>query len=337
MKKWWFYLFLLFGVDALADDARPILLELSDAGKNNYRVMFKVPNNVRLRDVPELVFPGDCNQRTLGGTTQRDGVISHLVISCDQSLRGRPLSMAYASYNPGMFLLFRFIDGEQRQSAQLLNPEQTQWLVPKQLSSGVVLQEYTVLGVEHIWAGWDHLLFVACLIFLTAGRWQKLLWAVSGFTIAHSLTLMLASLQLVTLPLPPVEAVIALSILFLATEITRRDHRSLSYRFPVLVSSSFGLLHGFGFASVLMDVGLPEGDITMALLGFNLGVELGQLAFIALCLLLLALYNRLFSQNLSALLLQPNGHGGAAGFYLMIYVVGGTSAYWTIERLAAFL
>ena len=196
-----------------------------------------------------------------------------------------------------------------------------------------VAREYTVLGVEHIWIGIDHLLFVACLLFI-AGTTRRLLITITGFTVAHSITLALSALELVRIPTPPVEAAIALSVVFMAWEIVKGNKDSLTWRYPVAVSSSFGLLHGLGFAAVLRDIGLPQVELPTALLFFNIGVEIGQVLFVLALLLAFYLIRpvliRVFStaRELSmhwTTLTTPVG-----------YVVGSLASYWMIDRVAGF-
>ncbi len=185
---------------------------------------------------------------------------------------------------------------------------------------------YTVLGVEHILEGLDHLLFVLGLLLIVSTpdvRILALVKTVTAFTVAHSLTLGLATLGHVDLPSRPVEAAIALSIVFLAMEVVRgwQGHRSLTHRQPWLVAFGFGLLHGLGFAGALADIGLPQADIPIALLFFNVGVELGQLVFVAVVLA---------GRWLLVRLTWP-----AWAAYVPVYLVGITGAYWVIERVAA--
>ncbi len=187
--------------------------------------------------------------------------------------------------------------------------------------SGVV-QQYTTLGIEHILGGFDHLLFVLGLLLLV-GFGRRLVATVTAFTLAHSLTLAAAVLGLARVPQPPVEAVIALSILLLAVECSKKDD-SLARRAPWAVAFSFGLLHGFGFAGALSDVGLPRDHVSLALLCFNVGVELGQLAVIAAAYLL--------SRLLAARLQQAPGLEKA-----VVYAVGALAAFWSIERTLAAL
>ena len=188
-----------------------------------------------------------------------------------------------------------------------------------------VLQTYFVIGVEHILAGWDHLLFVIALVLLI-GNWRTVVVAATAFTVSHSITLAAAALGYVGLPQAPVEALIALSILFLAGELVKvnRGLPSLTARNPWLVAFAFGLLHGFGFAGALSDIGLPQNEIALALLMFNVGVEIGQLMFVAGILALLWLIQRFRRDWPEWLRLVP------------AYGIGGIAAFWLIERVAGF-
>jgi hydrogenase/urease accessory protein HupE len=190
-----------------------------------------------------------------------------------------------------------------------------------------VLRAYLVHGTEHILFGYDHLLFVLALILIVPSA-RVLFFTITAFTVAHSLTLALATLGVVHVPGPPVEASIALSILLLATELVhaRRGEVGLTARWPWLVAFSFGLLHGFGFASALSDVGLPQGDIPLALFAFNVGVECGQLAFVAVVLSLAALARRI---RIAARL-------GRRASQAVPYAIGTLAAFWFFERLARF-
>jgi len=194
-------------------------------------------------------------------------------------------------------------------------------------------KRYLALGIEHILLGIDHLLFVACLMFV-AGSGRRLLVTITGFTIAHSITLALSALDLVRLPVPPVEAVIALSIVFLAMEIARGKRDSLTYRYPIAVSASFGLLHGFGFAAVLREIGLPQTEIPTALLFFNIGVEIGQILFvtavIAVFLGAVFLTRKLKYQYVTKQLILIKVERPAA------YIVGSLASFWMIERITGF-
>ena len=193
-----------------------------------------------------------------------------------------------------------------------------------------VARTYFGLGVEHILTGADHLLFVLALILLTRGAW-RLVKTVTAFTLAHSLTLALATLGLVRVPTAPVEASIALSIVLVAAEIVRAREGApgLTERAPWIVAFTFGLLHGFGFAGALSQVGLPPGAIPAALFFFNCGVEAGQLLFVGAVIVVMALLRRVgASERLLA------RHEGWA-WRVPAYAIGSMAAYWVLQRLAA--
>ena len=192
-----------------------------------------------------------------------------------------------------------------------------------------VVRTYTVLGIEHILSGFDHLLFVLALVLLVQGT-RRLLATITAFTAAHSLTLAGATLGWVQVPGPPVEASIALSIAFVASEIihARQGRRSITARYPWVVAFTFGLLHGFGFAGALAQVGLPQSSIPIALLFFNVGVELGQLLFVGLVCGAIATAAGLI-QRLR--LPQPSWL-----WRLPPYAIGALASYWLVARVAAF-
>jgi len=188
-----------------------------------------------------------------------------------------------------------------------------------------VAATYTVLGVEHILLGIDHLLFVLALLIMV-DTFRRLVWTITAFTLAHSITLAAATLGWVAVPPPPVEAVIALSIVFVAGEIihARQGRPGLAQRLPALVAFTFGLLHGFGFAGALSEIGLPEQQIPLALFTFNVGVEIGQLLFVAAVLVLARLVRGLG-------LPVPGWWPQAAA-----YAIGSVATFWVFERVAAF-
>jgi hydrogenase/urease accessory protein HupE len=210
-----------------------------------------------------------------------------------------------------------------------LTPSAPSFVVEAAPHAVQVARTYLVLGVEHILGGVDHLLFVLALVILVKGT-RRLIATVTAFTLAHSLTLAGATLGFVHMPGPPVEAAIALSIVFVAAEIirSRQGNAGLTEKFPWIVAFSFGLLHGFGFASALNEVGLPQSAIPVALLFFNVGVEVGQLLFIAAVFTVIALARRVtrrigMSQPVWAWRVPP-------------YAIGSVAAFWIIQRVAAF-
>ena len=207
----------------------------------------------------------------------------------------------------------------------VLRPNNTEFTVPVSASSLAVINTYTFLGIEHILGGIDHLLFVLGLMLIVQGI-PALVKTITAFTVAHSITLAMATLGYVHLPSAPVEAVIALSILFLAVELARKSHGviGLTARFPWIVAFSFGLLHGFGFAGALTETGLPQHAIPLALLFFNIGVEIGQLLFVAAILISIRVIK-------SQVIARP-----ARSESLPAYLIGSLASFWLIERTVSF-
>ena len=218
-------------------------------------------------------------------------------------------------------VLVRIERSDGRVVSRMLRPDAPSFLFTEE-TAGPAAGGYFVLGVEHILFGIDHLLFVLALVLIVRGV-GLLVKTITAFTVAHSITLALATLGVLNVPSAPVEAVIALSIVFVASEIvrTRRGQAGLTERAPWLVAGAFGLLHGFGFAGALSDVGLPANDIPLALLFFNLGVEAGQLAFVAVVLSIAALLRRIHLPRWAPII-PP-------------YAIGSVAMFWVIERTAA--
>jgi hydrogenase/urease accessory protein HupE len=215
-----------------------------------------------------------------------------------------------------------------------LSPATTAFVVQAAPGSSEVAATYLRLGIEHILFGFDHLLFVLALVILVRD-WRRVALTVTAFTVAHSITLAAATLGLVDVPGPPVEAAIALSIVLVAVEIVnaRRGRQSLTARWPWLVAFCFGLLHGFGFAGALADVGLPQHAIPVALLFFNLGVEIGQLVFVAAVLAAGELFRRAIALRLEPVSVQRTVNRLDV---TAAYAIGAVAAYWLLERTAAF-
>jgi hypothetical protein len=206
----------------------------------------------------------------------------------------------------------------------MLRPESPSFEIRAGATSAVAIRDYLRLGIEHILLGVDHLLFVFGLLLLSKG-FRLLIKTITSFTVGHSISLALATLGLVNVPAAPLNAAIALSIVYLAAELVRarRGERSLTIRRPWLMSFGFGIVHGLGFAGALVNLGLPEPAIPLALLFFNIGVEIGQVLFILLVLVLLAAWRRME-------LRIP-----AWGEPLPAYAMGGVAALWFVGRFVA--
>ena len=311
---------------ALADEVRPAFLQLTETAPDSFAVIWKVPARGDRKLALSAVLPDDCRQVTPPGATLVNGAyIERWLTQCEGGLRDKSIRVAgLDTAATDIMVRIAFLDNAS-QSA-LLTPAHPSYTVSRQASQLQLAGTYTWLGVTHILGGIDHLLFVFALLLIVNGV-RRLLWTITAFTLAHSITLAVATLGVIRLPQPPVEAVIALSIVFLAVEIvhTRQGRPGVASRQPWLVAFCFGLLHGFGFAGALAEVGLPQNAIPLALVFFNLGVELGQVLFILLILSLSWTLVRLFSAPVIR-------HGRTAA----VYLIGGLASLWLLERISAF-
>ncbi len=319
-------------VAAAAHESRPLYVEIVEKAPNRFAVTWKIPPSALAVTSPHVVFPEQCSANAPPAGSD---LVKRQLFTCRSDLSGAEVRIAFPRYNPSLSTLFRLerLSGEKHTVVK--SPDEPAWTIPDREATASVARQYLALGVEHILLGFDHLLFIACLVFI-AGTLRRVLITITGFTLAHSITLALAALNVVRVPVPPVEAAIALSIVFLAAEIARERRDTLTWRFPITVAVSFGLLHGFGFASVLNDIGLPQTEIVTALLFFNIGVEVGQVLFVAALGAALAVASRtgLIGRSrggfeyelLPAALARPTA-----------YVVGGLASWWMFSRIAGFV
>jgi hydrogenase/urease accessory protein HupE len=313
---------LLLATTAQADELRPGYLELAETAPREWTLGWKQPFALAPQgEPPPPVIPDNC---AFEGPVRQGvaglAVVGSAAMRCDGPLGGQRIGVANLYGQADM--LVRVVPlGEGPQALRLTAREPSAQIAAPE-AAPPVWRTYFALGVEHILEGWDHLLFVIALVLLLRD-WRRAVIAATAFTVAHSLTLAGATLGLLSMPQRPVEVLIALSIVFLAVEIVKRDPAapSLATRLPWVVAFLFGLLHGFGFAGALASIGLPEGAIAPALLAFNLGVEAGQLLVVAATLALLALAGRLARQAF-----EP-------GMNIAAYAVGITGSYWLIDRL----
>ena len=310
---------------ARADDNRPLTVTIRQDDGPRYRVTWKVPANVEARHVPSLTPPSSCSV-ALRAREWSDplGHWREELWQCPRGLGGTRIAIAYPFANPNLATIARIHTDAGGEQTLLLQPHETTLALPSRADTESDFLKFLRLGFEHIWLGIDHLLFVAGLIFI-ARTPRRVLATVTGFTLAHSLTLALAATDIVRLPSRAVETIIALSIAFLAVEIVKGPRDTLTWRRPIWVAGSFGLLHGFGFAAVLRDVGLPEAGFAEALLAFNLGIEAGQIVFASLILVLLSLIHRLPSETHAGRLITKAGG----------YAIGILASNWMIARLLA--
>jgi hydrogenase/urease accessory protein HupE len=315
---------------ATADEFKPAYLELKQTGAETFDVLWKVPaldESTTLAIKP--VFPA-------GATDTAPRMASFASGASVQrwSMRMPGGMVGKAVEFPGLArtrvdVLVRLVRSDGTTQLARILPGERRFVVSASPGQFEVVRTYTVLGIEHILTGFDHLLFVLALVLLVKDR-RRLLLTITAFTVAHSITLALASLGVLKVPGPPVEASIALSIVFVAGEIihARQGRPGLTQRYPWVVAFTFGLLHGLGFASALAQVGLPPLSIPTALLFFNVGVEIGQLLFIAAVLTVMWIARRL---------MQRARLPAFPGLWRVApYVIGGMASYWLFDRIAAF-
>lgn len=314
-----------------AHESRPLYIQINE-DSTHLNISINLPNTLSTQNFPLIYLD------TLA-INQGHPWASHIagfrqqfrIASPPKRLKGSTLTVEYPLFNPVLSTIsvITYLDGiEQR---LVLPPNKTTTQLTSDGEIADVRIQYCWLGVEHIWAGVDHLLFVVCLLII-AGFNRKLLITITGFTLTHSVTLALSALDLIRLPIPPIEATIALSLVFLCYEIIHHhwDKNSLTYRYPILVASSFGLLHGLGFAAVLGEIGLPAKHRVEALLFFNIGVEIGQLLFLAVLFLLAVTGGYLAKGVLSN---EQKERWISIGLQVSIYLVGTIAAYWMFDRI----
>jgi hydrogenase/urease accessory protein HupE len=312
---------------------QPALLDLSEREGGSYAVTWKVstkPGEMGRAPATELrpVLPDACETDGPVRRTQMAGrLVERWTVDCGpEGLVGRAARIDGLEDSPNDVLVRLQRDGGPLQTA-LLNRDKTTFEAAPSAeapdSSWSVASTYLVLGVEHILLGFDHLLFVVGLLLLVRSR-RMLVTTITSFTVAHSVTLALSTLGIVALSQGAVEAVIALSLVLLAVEVVRKERGDIGWtaKAPWAVAFAFGLLHGFGFAGALREIGLPESDLPLALASFNVGVELGQLGFVAAWLLAGLVARRFFEEKQEWL---PR---------LAAYGIGVPAAYWAIARIA---
>ena len=324
MRRLVLFLLLMIPAAAGAHESRPAYLELIQTGAETCDVVWKVPARGAMRLGLYVKFPsGPVNVTEPAGMSDGAVHVERWSVSRSGGFEGETLSIQGLRRTQTEALVrFQRLDGSTQVDRLLpTSPTMTVTATPTWWQSAGT---YIGVGVRHILGGVDHLLFVLGLLFLVRERWM-LVKTITSFTVAHSLTLAIATLGWAHAPTATLNVLIALSILFLGPEIVRlhRGETSLAVRHPWVVAFLFGLLHGFGFASGLTELGLPPGEIPLALLMFNVGVEIGQLGFVAILLLVWAAFGALEFRWRSWAPLAP------------AYVIGTLGAYWTIDRLLA--
>jgi hydrogenase/urease accessory protein HupE len=316
---------LVYTPGAWAHESRPAYLEITETAAGRYDMLWRIPVLSGMRLPVVLRLPDDVRNVTEPTTHElADSLVERrVIVAGGAGLAGKRVDFVGLQATD-VLVRVRLSDG--RQTTTLVQPSQPWIEVASSRGPLVVAGGYLIAGIHHILLGVDHLLFVLGLLLIVKDRWM-LVKTVSAFTVAHSITLAIATLGYASVPAPPLNAVIALSILFLGAEIVRswQGGTSLTIRQPWVVAFAFGLLHGFGFASGLTSMGLPRVEIPVALLCFNAGVEAGQLLFVMLVLLLERAFRVLEVRWPRVIEALP------------AYMVGSLGAYWTIQRLVVLL
>jgi len=311
---------------AFADVFRPAYLELRELDAERYEVLLKVPaQGDDLRLAIDVRFPpGTVEVGPRRGAFASDAHVERWIVERPGGLVGGTIEIVGRAAGV-TDVLARVERRDGTSQVESLAPGRAVFTVEPSLGLAQTAVTYLVLGIEHILGGVDHLLFVLALLLIVRG-FKRIAITITAFTVAHSLTLAAATLGVANVPGPPVEAIIALSIVFVAAEVVRglRGQPGLTARAPWVVAFSFGLLHGFGFAGALAEVGLPQNAIPLALLTFNVGVEIGQLLFVTAAL------------SAGALLARLPVRPPAWGKWVAPYAIGTVAMFWVAERVASF-
>ncbi|MBL4828189.1 MAG: HupE/UreJ family protein [Spongiibacteraceae bacterium] len=326
------FVFILASASVSGDEYSSAYLEFKQTSANDFDVLWKVPANItNKRENLRVQFPTDALL-----TKTRRIVVAGVLTERSSIHRAGGLAGATIEITglgevaTDVLVRIERLDGSSETAR--LQSTSSSFVVLGAPQFMDVVNTYVVFGIEHILTGFDHLMFVACLIFIagvSANRWRRLLLTITGFTVAHSVTLTLAALEWVRMPILAIEASIALSIVFLAREIMVERRDTLTWRYPLVVSATFGLLHGFGFASALREIGLPKGELATALLTFNIGVEIGQILFVLCLILLFTVVSQILKsvKMTSGSMLRMVEKPVALG-------VGCIAMFWTLERLS---
>ena len=315
---------------ARAHEVRPAYLELKETAPSQFSVLWRTPVLSGMRLPVALKLPdGVRNLKEPVVQELADSLLERRWIDAGPAgLAGKRIEFPGLQFTiTDALVRVELLDG--RSWTSIVRPSQPWMEITASPTGWKVAGTYLYLGVEHILGGVDHLLFILALVLLVQG-WKRLVGTITAFTVAHSITLAAATLGFVTVPGPPVEACIALSVMFVASEIVRvrLGNPGMAQRSPWLVAFAFGLLHGLGFAGALSEVGLPPNAIPLALAFFNIGVELGQLAFIAFVLAVVPV-----GAMVAHRIRVPNP---AWAWRVPPYAIGGVAAFWVIQRIAAF-
>ena len=322
-----FFIVGLLSSAAVAHKFAPSLLKLTElpssvSGLQRFHVLWKTPAQSTSRVLLKPQWPEACDSSPLSPSrAEGSAVVTTWHLDCefaDGNLAGHAIGLAgLADNQASAMVIVELLNGQTYQ--QLLSAEISVFEIPEANAAARVFGDYIGLGVEHIWSGLDHLLFIFGLLLLVPAR-IRLIATITAFTLGHSVTLSLVALGLFSYPVALVELLIALSIFLLALELARFDGGGRWWCDPWYLAGSFGLLHGMGFAGALLETGLPQDNILLALLAFNLGIELGQLIFVALAMAIWCVVAQPLQSRIKPLR------------SVFVYALGGLSAMWCMQR-----
>jgi hydrogenase/urease accessory protein HupE len=317
---------IIFPIAADAHRLQPAYLEINEQTEGKFSILWKKPfvGGRPMNIYPQL--PAGCSNITEPAVQAlASGAVERWIVDCGKNgLTNETIVIeGLSATQTDTLLRVQLIDGSMHTT--VLRPDSPSFLIPEKASKSKVAGSYLLLGIEHILGGFDHLLFVLGLLLIVRST-MLLIKTITSFTLAHSVTLAMATLGFVYVPQAPVEAVIALSIIFLATELVKqhRGQTGLTTKAPWLVALCFGLLHGFGFAGALTEVGLPQTDIPLALLFFNVGVEVGQLIFVGGVIFVTWMIKKMKFRWPVWVEQAP------------AYAIGSLAAFWFIQRTVSF-
>ena len=307
-----------------ADEIRPAFLELTQQSETSYQVLWKKPSQGEAKNTFkfEPQFPHSAQMRGVKKISQTgSATLESYVIEDNETLINKPITITgLETTSTDVLVRVHYLDGETEFIRVL--PESPNFTLTHESGFFNMASTYFILGVEHILEGFDHLLFVLALLLLV-GNIRVLIWTITAFTLAHTITLMLASLDLIYFSSRAVEATIALSIVFVAAEViyAMRGREHITKKYPWVIAFGFGLIHGLGFAGALKEIGLPQNEIVPSLIFFNVGVEIGQLIFVFAVLFVAWIVKKIVTQGVFRKL-----------ELFTAYAIGSVAAFWLIER-----
>ena len=320
------FLWIFFLSSVLADEIRPAFLELTQENETSYKVLWKKPSQGEAKRALKLepLFPKSAKIIGVKKITKTlSATLESYVLEESGALINQPITIqGLEATSSDVLVRVHYMDGETEFIRVL--PESPSFTLTHESGFFNMASTYFILGVEHILEGFDHLLFVLVLLLLV-GNIRVLIWTITAFTLAHTITLMMASLDMIYFSSRAVEATIALSIVFVAAEViyAMRGRAHMTKKYPWVIAFGFGLIHGLGFAGALKEIGLPQNEIVPSLIFFNVGVEVGQLLFVASVIAVGWVFKSLANKYLYTAKM------------VVSYIIGITATVWLLQRVLA--